>query len=394
MENTSSLIRNEAENVVTINGVRVLLAEPVNYQCAEIFQGRDELFDKCRIAWELASEHTYALPPSFGLYGNPGVGKSEIVYQLVKQLDRKLYVIQGHHDLTPENLSVLVVPNSNPSRTRTEPFVIQASPLVSALLTGEAFYFDQIERTPVRTLSVLSSVLDQRTAIYSSVLSTWIEAQSDEARRNFRFCCSISTDSPKGKLPPYLQDRIGPLFAVTPLDYEEMKQFRNWPLTPSSEGLARIDEKFPQYEKKTIVQNHLDSIKKALGKIKNILSENAKVCLDRAWDLREDGQEKEALAQFEKAYSLNPNDVEILNDYADFLTEVRCKYDKAEELCRRGLRIDDSYGYLWATMGDIYSGKREVNRARHYYQYVLERYSDDTFLLTHCKNHLKGLEGE
>src|SRR5262249_38764008 len=134
----------------------------------------------------------------FRLEGSPGLGKNEIVYALARQLGMELYMIQGHDEMTAEDLAVLVVPaaldDSRESDYSAEDysaedyseayrpqFELQASPLATAIYKGALFFFDEINRVPERALSPLSSVLDARRSIYSAMTGMYIKPKDEEA---------------------------------------------------------------------------------------------------------------------------------------------------------------------------------------------------------------------
>ena len=77
---------------------------------------RPELLRQCRAAWATDPAGTTLIPDTdalhFTLTGPPGSGKNELVYQLAEDLGAPLFVIQGHEELTPEDLALTLVPSS------------------------------------------------------------------------------------------------------------------------------------------------------------------------------------------------------------------------------------------------------------------------------------------
>src|SRR5262249_37090429 len=130
----------------------------------------------------------------FRLEGPPGVGKNEIVYELARQLSKSIglpfYSIQGHEEMTPEDLSVLIVPD--PTGSGSMPLQLRASPLATALHEGGLFFFDEINRVPERALTPLASVLDKRRELYSATTGVTIQPRDSAARARFRFCCALN----------------------------------------------------------------------------------------------------------------------------------------------------------------------------------------------------------
>src|ERR1035437_169422 len=89
------------------------------------FRGRDFELRRCFAAWGLDRDGRQAklesttgearkdaLPLNFRLEGPPGVGKNEIVYELSRRLALPLFVIQGHEEITPEDLALVLVPDT------------------------------------------------------------------------------------------------------------------------------------------------------------------------------------------------------------------------------------------------------------------------------------------
>src|SRR5690242_17457193 len=161
------------------------------------FVGRSHELRLCKAAFGINESNR--LDPAlqslhFRLEGAPGVGKNEIVYQLARELaaseNLSFYSVQGHEEMTPEDLSLLVVPDSQ----RLEGLALQlrASPLATALHQGGLFFFDEINRVPARALSPLASVLDDRRSLYSATTGITVEPKDEDARRRFRFCCALN----------------------------------------------------------------------------------------------------------------------------------------------------------------------------------------------------------
>ena len=212
-----------------IKDVRLELTEPwtvdklKELQPPDTFVGRDAELRLCRAAWGLNRDGTEfrkddATPMYFRLEGEPGVGKNAIVYQTAILLNRPLYVLQGHEDLTPEDLAIALVPTDR----RDMPFVLRAGPLASAIYRGGLVFFNEINRVPQKTLAQLASVLDARQAIFSAMANIWIERDS-KAPPTFRFCCAMNPNAPDaGLLPDYVRERTLPAVRVDYLKLPEL----------------------------------------------------------------------------------------------------------------------------------------------------------------------------
>ncbi|MDJ0746550.1 MAG: MoxR family ATPase [Xenococcaceae cyanobacterium MO_167.B27] len=261
--------------IATIQNQPIYLAEPEKIPDCN-FIGRDEELALCRAAWgvdeklneprsdnatsmhyELRSDN--ATPMHFRLQGPPGMGKNEIVYQLARQLEIDLYLIQGHEEITPEDLSLLLVPEVLPEVQDDDDkgiyssetgLILRASPLATAIYEGALLFFDEINRVPERALSPLSSVLDGRQYIYSAMTGIKIEPRDDEAKKRFRFCCALNPGlSQSGHvLPEYIEQRTLPVIEVEPPPFEEVREILQKSLSPSLELLDAFEKWYQEEE--------------------------------------------------------------------------------------------------------------------------------------------------
>lgn len=208
---------------VLISGHDVYLATPQKPPSCR-FVGRDRELMYCKAAWCVDSKTnrlwTEGTALSFRLEGPPGVGKNELVYEVARQLQLPLYSMQGHEEITPEDMALLLVPDSRRSMSNAMSLVLRASPLATAIHQGGLFFFDEINRVPDRALAQLASVLDGRQQISSALTGIAIGPKDGQARRSFRFCCATNPglrDSGQ-VLPDYIHERTLP---VIRLDYPE-----------------------------------------------------------------------------------------------------------------------------------------------------------------------------
>lgn len=243
---------------VTIEEKDIHLAKPVNVPPCN-FIGRDHELSLCKMAWGI-DQHSNLLqdsnlpPLNFRLQGPPGAGKNEIVYEMARILQMNLYIIQGHEELTPEDLALLLVPLSpntkddevsynTPAYASPQTLALRASPLATAIYEGGLFFFDEINRVPERALSPLSSVLDGRQAIYSAMTGIFIEPKDDQARSRFRFCCALNPAlSSTGRvLPDYIEQRTLPVIQVDQPEFEELHDILKETLSPSQRFLDAFE---------------------------------------------------------------------------------------------------------------------------------------------------------
>jgi MoxR-like ATPase len=217
------------DSFTTSDGKRVSLAPPELFpECA--FEGRDLEMQMCQAAFGIASDWSSfditGEPLHFRLEGPPGVGKNEIVYEVARRLAAALrmpfYSIQGHEEMTPEDLSILIVPQADSNLE----LGLRASPLATALHEGGLFFFDEINRAPERALTPLASVLDKRRSLYSAVTGITIQPKEARAHR-FRFCCALNPDRGRigrGGLDDYLEERTLPAIPVGYHDHETLEK--------------------------------------------------------------------------------------------------------------------------------------------------------------------------
>ncbi|MHA5053891.1 AAA family ATPase [Streptomyces sp. SD15] len=238
-----------------IHGVTVALAEPVEVP-KRPFIGREMELMMCRVAWGISPDGRELLdsgvpPLSFRLEGAPGLGKNEIVYEIARRLDRPLYIVQGHEELTPEDLALLLTPDPETAQGDSIPLTLRASPLATALYEGGLFFFDEINRVPERALSPLASVLDGRQYVYSAMTGVNIGARDEDARARFRFCCALnpSLSNAGHVLPEYIEQRTLPVIEITQPPFEHLREIIQTSLSPSPDFLDAFVAWYQQEER-------------------------------------------------------------------------------------------------------------------------------------------------
>jgi MoxR-like ATPase len=162
-------------------------------------------------AW-LSSRGSIPLAPL--LVGEPGVGKNRLIYELAKRTNRKLYIFQGHEDVTAEDLACSV----RFSDTEHGKMDYVASPLVTAMHEGGICFIDEIGKIRPRALALLVSVLDERRYIDSTLLGERVFARS-----GFRFIAATNTGEIQF-LPEFIQSRMRPVIKVGYPPQEEINK--------------------------------------------------------------------------------------------------------------------------------------------------------------------------
>jgi MoxR-like ATPase len=184
------------------SGKQVLASDDYNPTAAMgEFAGRRHELEVVRAAWIWSSKHP---PLSVLLVGDPGVGKNRIVYELHKETGLPLYIMQGHEDLTAEDLACSVR-FADGSKDRMD-YVL--SPLVTAMYKGGICFIDEIGKIRPRALALLVSVLDERRYIDSTLLGERVKAHDA-----FRFVAATNAGEERD-LPEFIRSRMQPVVHV------------------------------------------------------------------------------------------------------------------------------------------------------------------------------------
>lgn len=223
--------RQKKERILSIGNHELYLAQPTELPKNIKFTGRENELQMCRIAWGL--DKTYQFQdeqppntPAFRLYGPPGMGKNEIVYELVRQIrannptlkNLPFYSMVGHDEMSPEDMVLAVVPAESQENKGVR-MVLRASPLATAILEGGIFFFDELNRLPERALAPLAPALDNRGMLFSSTSGIWLKPS--ENAKPFLFCCALNPNIGKD-LPGYIDQRTIPKIEVTYPDHESL----------------------------------------------------------------------------------------------------------------------------------------------------------------------------
>lgn len=197
------------DECIEVAGRKISMPAPLKISTPHIYRAEyvDQLLAAC-VSFN-------GVPPlNFCLEGPPGVGKNSLVYQLALTLNMELYVINGHEDLTAEDLACSAVLKSGN--------IIEyvASPLFAAMYKGGLFFFDEIDKAPPKALNILASVLDDRKRIRSELLGLDLVAHND-----FLFCAALNGNGQSvSVLPPFLEERLNPVISVGYPDQEILRQ--------------------------------------------------------------------------------------------------------------------------------------------------------------------------
>jgi MoxR-like ATPase len=394
-------------------GVQVLLAEPMTIPGSRFVVRRDslrhDLLERCRSAWgmERTAEGIYRLTDrspamSFRLEGPPGSGKNEIVYQLARELGRDLYVQHGHEDLTPEDLSLLLVPEGTPGRGF--PLKIHASPLATALLEGGLFFFDDMHRVPERTLAALSSVLDDRRELYSAATGAWIKAADEQAASSFRFCCTVDRGA-RDRLPAYLEQRTTPAVAVPIPNAGELREMLPCNVESRSEDVLAVEASQERLQKAELQEHGELRERELLARLLRVWGEDLSLRFSGAKADADAGHWQAAAEAFSALTRELPREDELrrmcLNNHSHCLMELG-ELKEALRVCGELLRQAPDFGLAICTKADIYLqlAKRErhakkrrrlAKRSRDLYRRALRSPGLDLNIWCHAKARLAEL---
>lgn len=200
---------------IVLNSKTLRTSEPYEPQAsaADDLIGRTQ---ECRMviaAW-MAQPSLPPLAPL--LVGEPGMGKNRLIYELARATSKPLYVLQGHEDVTAEDL-VCAVRFSDEADRRMD-YIL--SPLATAMLRGGICFIDEVGKLRAKALAPLASVLDERRYLDSTLLGERIHAQP-----GFRFVAATNAVDLAGDgLPDFISSRLRPVIEVSPPSDTELEQ--------------------------------------------------------------------------------------------------------------------------------------------------------------------------
>jgi len=186
-------------SVMHIGQVALRLARPLALQQA--WMGDQDILRQLLACWFIVDEKDVALSPR--IVGQPGVGKTTLAMAATQERKQELFIYQCTADTRPEDL--LVSPVISEGGTIT----YQASPLVTAMLTGNVCLLDEGNRMNEKSWASLASLLDHRRSVDSVVAGVQIQAHE-----NFRCCVTMNEDASTYEVPDYILSRLQPTLKV------------------------------------------------------------------------------------------------------------------------------------------------------------------------------------
>ena len=189
---------NRADSV-QVDGVSLRLARPLTLQQEWI--GDHEILHQLLACWFVIDERDLPLSPR--IVGHPGVGKTTLAMAATGFRRQDLYIYQCTADTRPEDLLV------SPVIAEGGTITYQASPLVTAMLTGNVCLLDEGNRMNEKSWASLASLLDHRRTVESVIAGIQIRAHE-----NFRCCVTMNEDASTYEVPDYILSRLQPTLKV------------------------------------------------------------------------------------------------------------------------------------------------------------------------------------
>ncbi len=185
--------------VMQIGQVSLRLSRPLSLQ--QVWMGDQEILRQLLACWFVVDEKDVPLSPR--IVGQPGVGKTTLAMAATQERKQDLFIYQCTADTRPEDLLV------SPVIAEGGTITYQASPLVTAMLTGNVCLLDEGNRMNEKSWASLASLLDHRRSVESIVAGVQIRAHE-----NFRCCVTMNEDASTYEVPDYILSRLQPTLKV------------------------------------------------------------------------------------------------------------------------------------------------------------------------------------
>lgn len=180
---------------IDIQGTTLRLAK--NFTSDQQWIGDQEVLQQLLACWLVLADKDLPLSPR--ILGQPGIGKTTLVMSAARERKQPLYIYQCTADTRPEDLIVTPVIAEGGAIT------YQASPLVTAMVTGGVCLLDEGNRMNEKSWASLAPLLDHRRYVESVIAGIQIVAHGD-----FRCCVTMNEDASTYEVPDYILSRLQP----------------------------------------------------------------------------------------------------------------------------------------------------------------------------------------
>jgi len=180
---------------IVVDGVSLRLGQAV--RTSQEWIGERETLKQLLACWLIVDPQDLPLSPR--ITGPTGIGKTTLAMSGASERKQNLYIFQCTADTRPEDL--LITPVLAESGTIS----YQASPVITAVLTGGVCVLDEGNRMNEKSWASLASLLDHRRSVESIVAGIQINAHPE-----FRCCVTMNEDASTYEVPDYILSRLQP----------------------------------------------------------------------------------------------------------------------------------------------------------------------------------------
>lgn len=226
-----SLTENDPIQTMTVNGISIRLGQPVPVRQQWI--GDREILKQLLACWLVIHEKDLPLAPR--ITGTPGIGKTTLAMSGAQERKQDLYIYQCTADTRPEDLII------TPILSNAGAITYQASPLVTAVLTGGICVLDEGNRMNEKSWASLAALLDHRRYLESVVAGVQISAHP-----NFRCCVTMNEDASTYEVPDYILSRLQPTLSLGFPRWEDELAILRYHLPFAAEDMLTITVEFLQ----------------------------------------------------------------------------------------------------------------------------------------------------
>ncbi len=184
---------------MVLQGISLRLSQAVPVR--QNWIGDREILKQLLACWLIIDDKDLPLTPR--ITGTPGIGKTTLAMSGAQERKQDLYIYQCTADTRPEDLIITPILSDSGAIT------YQASPLVTAVLTGGICVLDEGNRMNEKSWASLAALLDHRRYLESVVAGIQIPAH-----QNFRCCVTMNEDASTYEVPDYILSRLQPTLSL------------------------------------------------------------------------------------------------------------------------------------------------------------------------------------